>query len=192
MKNRIVSFVLIITFLPFCWLAMQAVHETGHVIGALMHDVSVEYVLLGPLTISQTITGETEHKRIITWLGPVFGVIFPVALWLMARLFQWPELFLFRFFAGFCLVANGVYLLFGPVDGLTDTGVLLSYGASRWQLILFGVIATVAGFLLWHGQSNDFGIGKQPKAVQYRTVLISSTLLLLIIFVEIVFFRPTL
>jgi len=171
---------------------MQVVHEAGHVIGALMYGVPIERVLLGPLTISQTMIGETEHKRIITWLGPIFGVIFPVVLWAIVRPFQWPELFLFRFFAGFCLVANGFYLLFGPADGFTDSGALLSHGAGRLPLILFGVIATAAGFLLWHGEANDFGVGKQPKTVKFRTVLISFALLLLIIFVEIVFFRSTL
>ena len=46
--------VLVITFLVFSWLAMQAVHELGHVLGALLTGGSPNKVYLHPLIISAT------------------------------------------------------------------------------------------------------------------------------------------
>ena len=49
---------------------------------------------------------------------------------------------LLAWFAGFCLVANGAYLLGGAFlgGGGDDGGVILQQGGSRWQLCGFGAV----------------------------------------------------
>ena len=51
---RFHQLLLIATYLPFCWLAMQVVHEAGHVLGAALSQGRVERVVLHPLAISRT------------------------------------------------------------------------------------------------------------------------------------------
>ena len=51
---RLHQTVLIVATLIGSWLAMQAVHELGHVLGAALTGSRVECVVLHPLTISRT------------------------------------------------------------------------------------------------------------------------------------------
>ena len=55
-----------------------------------------------------------------------------------------------RFFAGFCLIANGAYLAIGQFDGVGDAGDLLRGGVPRWILIAVGLISVAGGLLPWH------------------------------------------
>src|SRR5438093_41686 len=80
------------------WLGMQAVHESGHVLGAWLTGGRVERVVLHPLTISRTDLAENPHPLIVVWAGPVVGVLVPLVLWAVATAFQVPVAFLFRFF----------------------------------------------------------------------------------------------
>ena len=52
--KRIDQGVLIVTFLGFCWLAMQGFHELGHVFGAWVTGGEVVKVALHPTIISRT------------------------------------------------------------------------------------------------------------------------------------------
>jgi hypothetical protein len=58
----------------------MAVHELGHVIGAVISGGVVERVVLHPLTISRTDVSPNPHPGIVVWLGPVIGCLFPLAL----------------------------------------------------------------------------------------------------------------
>ena len=145
----------ILLFLNLCWFGMQAVHEFGHVLAAWGSGATVERVVLLP--ISRTDTGNVEYPLFVYGAGAMFGTAFPVLLWLIVRLFQWRTAYLFRFFAGFCLVANGAYIGCGfSVSGPTDAGLLIEYGASRLVLVLFGVLCMSGGLFLWHDQSRYF------------------------------------
>lgn len=170
MKRRD-SILLIAVTLLASWLAMQAVHEAGHVIGAWATGARVERVVLHPLTISRTDVSENRHPLLVTWLGPLFGIAAPVALWLIAMLIRIPGAFVLRFFAGFCLIANGGYLAFGSLQRFGDCGTLLTHGAPLWSLILFGAIAMPLGLLLWNGTGPDFGLGPRPRPIDRRVVL---------------------
>ena len=68
------------------------------------------------------------------WAGPILGVALPVAAWLAAALCRLVGAYLLRFFAGFCLVANGAYIAGGSFDRLGDAGVMLRHGSR------FGVV----------------------------------------------------
>jgi len=121
------------------------------------------------------------------WAGPVIGVLLPVATWGVALAIRGPGAFVNRFFAGFCMVANGAYIAFGSFDGIGDCGTMLRHGSPMWSLWLFGAITIPIGLWLWHRQGEHFGLGvakgKVDRNAAYRTlaagillVVISSTL----------------
>jgi hypothetical protein len=160
--------VLIASTVLASWLGMQAVHECGHVLGALVSGGEVKQVVLHPLTISRTDLGLNPNPLLVVWAGPVFGVLFPFALWCALAALQMPGSFVLRFFAGFCLIANGAYLAFGSLDHVGDCGEMLRHGSQAWQLWLFGVVAIPLGFQLWHHQGKHFGLGSACGEVEAR------------------------
>ena len=145
----------IAVFLIACWFGMLSVHELGHVLAAWSSGATVERVVLLP--ISRTDTNGVRYPLFVYGAGAVFGAVFPVLLWLAALSVHSRFAYLFRFFAGFCLVANGSYIGgdFSTI-GPTDAGLLIEEGASRATLTLFGLISVASGLFLWHGQSRFF------------------------------------
>jgi hypothetical protein len=141
------------------WLGMQAVHESGHVLGAWLTGGRVARVVLHPLTISRTDLADNPRPLLVVWAGPAFGVLLPLAVWGAAAGWRLPGAFVLRFFAGFCLVANGSYIAGGSFDGIGDCGEMLRHGSSLWQLWLFGAVTVPAGLWLWHRQGPHFGLG---------------------------------
>lgn len=148
------------------WLGMQAVHEFGHCLGAWATGGTVERVELKPWSISQTVLSHNPKPLIVVWAGPMVGVVLPVMIWLVSALAKRSFVFVLRFFAGFCLVANGLYLGVGSFFEIGDCGEMLRHGSNLWQLWLFGLVTVPLGFWLWHGQGRYFGMGKE--AVQVR------------------------
>jgi hypothetical protein len=173
--------ILILSMLVAAWLGMQAVHETGHVLGAWMSGGSVERVVVHPLTISRTDVGDNPHPLVVVWAGPVFGVLALLALWGVAAAAKLRGAFVLRFFAGFCLIANGLYIGIGSFEGVGDCGEMLRSGSQRWQLWLFGLITAPPGLWLWHRQGEHFGLGaaqgKVDERVAYVVLAIASALL---------------
>ena len=148
--QRFQQFVFITSLLALSWFAMMAVHEFGHVVGALTTGGSVERVVLHPLTISRTDVSPNPNPLIVVWLGPILGCVIPAVVWLLV-----PRRFGFvrgmaMFFAGFCLLANGAYLFVGSFERIGDCGVMLQHGSPLWSLLGFGVITIPLGFYLWH------------------------------------------
>ena len=142
-------------FLLFCWFGMEAVHECGHVLAAWFSGATVERVELWP--ISRTDTNDVRYPILVHGAGAVFGALFPLLLWWFVRLVRRDDSHFFRFFAGFCLIANGAYIGCDfSVTGPTDAGLLIVHGASRWILIMFGIFCVSGGLFLWHGQSRFF------------------------------------
>ncbi len=80
MMKRTDQFLLIATFVPLCWLLMQAVHELGHIVVALATGGTIEKVVLHPLAISRTDTSGSSHPLLVIWAGPAVGVVVPLAL----------------------------------------------------------------------------------------------------------------
>lgn len=164
--QSVLSAVLIASTLVGAWLGMQAVHELGHVLGAWATGGEVQRVVLDPLSISRTDVANSRSPGVVIWAGPVVGAAVPVAAWLAATAIGWHTAFLLRFFAGFCLVANGLYIGLGSFGRVGDCGEMLRHGASPWQLWLFGLTAVPAGLWLWNGQGRHFGIGPNAKPVR--------------------------
>lgn len=184
--KRIDQILLIGSFLGFSWLAMQAIHELGHVLGAVMTGGTVTKVVLHPCTISRTDVHPNPHALVEVWAGCLIGVLLPCGAYLLARVLRSPGLFLFRFFAGFCLIANGVYIgAAWLADGGADAGDLLRLGATHWQLVLFGLVTVPLGFFLWNGLGTKFGLGTAHGSVSRTAAVISASLFLILATVEI-------
>src|SRR5262245_28228511 len=164
--RRLLQLVLIGSTVLGSWLGMQAVHESGHVLGAWLTGGRVERVVLHPLTISRTDLADNPHPLAVVWAGPVFGAVAPLGLWAAAALLRLPGAFVLRFFAGFCLVANGAYIAGGSFDGIGDCGEMLRHGSAPWQLWAFGAATVPAGVWLWHRQGPHFGLGPARGRVQ--------------------------
>lgn len=142
---------MLVPLLLWCWLMMMVVHESGHVLGALISGGTVKEVVLHPFTISRTDVFPNPNPQLVAWSGPVFGAFVPMLVWFLVSFAKIKCIHLLRFFAGFCLVANGSYLAVGAFESIGDAGELLKHGSQTWQLVLFGLTVIPIGFLLWHG-----------------------------------------
>ena len=107
--NRLLQALLVVTFIGFSWLAMQVVHELGHVLVASMTGAEVTKVALHPLIVSRTDLGENPHPLAVVWAGPIIGSALPLTAFGLAAACRLPGVYLFRFFAGFCLIAVIAY-----------------------------------------------------------------------------------
>lgn len=173
--------VLMVATLVASWLGMQAVHELGHVLGGLLSGGTVQRVVLHPLTLSRTDVEPNPHPLLVVWLGPMFGVVAPLLIWLVARGLQLRGVYVLRFFVGFCLIANGLYIGVGSWERIGDAGEMLSHGSPVWVLWLFGAISVPLGFGLWHGQGSHFGWGRNAEPidalVMWSTVVCAALLI---------------
>jgi Peptidase M50B-like len=142
------------------WLAMQDVHEFGHVVGAWLTGAQVTRVVIHPLTISRTDLSHNPKPLLVVWAGPVLGCLLPLIAWGIAAGLRWSWTYLLRFFAGFCLIANGAYIAVGSFERIGDAGVMLRNGSAPWWLWAFGVVTVPAGLWLWHRQGPHFGLGR--------------------------------
>jgi hypothetical protein len=157
--DRLHQVVLIGSTILASWLGMQAVHESGHVLGSWLTGGRVARVVLNPLTISRTDLDHNPRPLAVVWAGPIVGVAAPLAAWAVAAAVRLPGAFALRFFAGFCLLTNGLYIGVGSFDAVGDCGDMLRHGSEPWQLWLFGACAAPVGLWLWHRQGPHFGLG---------------------------------
>ena len=150
------------------WLAMMAVHELGHVLHATASGGRVVDVSLPLAGFSQTIVHPSPHEHFVVWGGPLWGAALPVIASAGVRLFRKRVPALLRFFAGFCLVANGVYIGVGWTHHAGDAGDLLRLGTPRWVMIAFGIACVAGGLWIWHtlGRVRDLVAPAQPPAAR--------------------------
>jgi hypothetical protein len=169
--NRLNQVLLVASTLLAFWLGMQAVHESGHVFGAWLTGDRVERVVLHPLTISRTELALNPRPLVVAWAGPIVGVVVPLLFWGLAHVFCGPRggfarlRWFLRFFAGFCLIANGLYIGLGSFGAIGDCGDLLRQGSQPWQLWLFGLITAPLGLYFWHGLGPRLGFAKLPASI---------------------------
>ncbi|MFG0333659.1 MAG: M50 family metallopeptidase [Maioricimonas sp. JB049] len=178
-------YLLAFTIVPLCWLGMQAVHELGHVLAAVLTGGEVARVVLHPLTISRTDLSTNPFPLITAWAGPLVGASLPVIVWLVVRRLVPDSSHLARFFAGFCLIANGAYLAAGSLSRIGDSGEILRQGGAVWSQWVFAIATVPLGFRLWHGLGPRFGFGEQPRAVSARTAVSCAVLLVVVATLEL-------
>ncbi len=188
--KRALQLVFIVSTLGLTWLGMMIVHELGHVIGAWMSGGNVEKVVLHPLSFSQTVLSHNPHPLFVVWSGPAFGVLIPFVLLVVMHFAKAPGTNLVRFFAGFCLIANGAYLGLGVFDAVGDAGDMIELGASPWMLWFFGIVTLPTGFWLWHGLGPRFGLDAAGNRATLRSAGVVTALLVAVVILEIMF-SPT-
>jgi hypothetical protein len=181
MVKRLSQVILILSTLALSWLLMQVVHEFGHVAGAWLTGGKVAKVVLHPLTISRTDVAVNPRPLIVVWAGPLVGILLPLAAWGVAVGVRCSWTYLLRFFAGFCLIANGAYIGVGAFDRIGDAGELLRHGARPWHLWLFGAAAVPAGLGLWHRLGLHFGLGKAKGRVSRAAAFGSLAVLVVVL-----------
>lgn len=182
--------ILIAALLPLCWLSMQIVHEAGHIAAAWLTGGTVTAIVLHPLAISRTDVSPNPHPLVVVWGGPIMGTLLPTMAWLVVRALRMRSVYLWRFFAGFCLVANGVYIGYGVFEPVGDASDLLRLGTPLSMLAVFGLLTVPAGFALWHGQGHKFGLGKAPEPLRLRHVRGTIAVLLVVVSVELLWSPP--
>jgi hypothetical protein len=140
---------------------MMAVHEAGHVVHAWLGGGVVDRVHVPLAGFSLTTYSVNPRPHFVAWGGPVWGCLIPLALFaaLMParRLIRRAEtpVRAAQFFAGFCLISNGVYLGVGWTGRSGDAGDILRHGTPVWVLVAFGVVAVMSGLYLWHRPGGD-------------------------------------
>jgi hypothetical protein len=157
--------ILLVSLLICSWLGMQMIHELGHVLGAWMTGGHVTKVVLHPLTLSRTDVSPNPQPLVVVWFGPFVGIVLPLVFYLTAKIARVSWAYLLRFFAGFCLLSNGLYLGIGSFTRVGDCCEMLQNGSSIWQLWLFGLLTAPLGLWLWHRQGAEFGFGTAAKKI---------------------------
>ena len=157
-----------VSLVALCWYAMMAVHELGHVVGAVVTGGSVVRVVLHPLAISRTDVAPNPQPGVVVWLGPIVGCAVPVALWFLTprRFTLWRSIA--QFFAGFCLISNGAYIAAGSFGQVGDCGEMLRSGTPQWVMLAFGAAAVSGGFWLWHRLGSLKAFVERPKPATAR------------------------
>ncbi len=166
---------------------MMAVHELGHVAGAIVTGGKVERVVLHPLTISRTDVSPNPNPAIVVWLGPILGCLIPFAAWLVVPRRMTIARNVAMFFAGFCLIANGVYIAIGSFDRVGDCGEMLRTGSPLWALIVFGVVTVALGIFLWHRLGSLKYFLTNPSVITSRSVYLVLCILLVVVVAELAF-----
>lgn len=162
------------------WLAMQAVHEAGHVLHAWLSGGSVARVVLDPLELSRTEFTRNPRPLFVAWGGVLWGSGVPAVLLVMAPRLRPHLRQLGKFFAGFCLVANGVYLLGGTLTRAGDPGDLIRFGTVVPLLVLMGLAVASAGLLVWHRLGPGLGFAVHASPGSCRTACVLAILLVLV------------
>ncbi len=165
---------------------MQAVHELGHVFHAWLSGGTVTAVVLYPLEISRTDVSPDPHPQFVAWGGPLWGCLIPIGVYSVSRWRKWSRTWLLAFFSGFCLIANGGYLLGGSLYPVGDAERLLSTGAPRIALSAFGIFTVGGGLFLWNGLGKYFGLGKEAREIDVAAARVLAVLTLIVIVAELV------
>ena len=166
-RSRTQQIIFILSWLGLCWYGMMAVHELGHVTGALVTGGQVQQVVLHPATISRTDVSPNPRPLVVVWCGPILGCGLPLLIWrLLVRRGETLSQ-LAAFFAGFCLIANGAYVAIGSLDGIGDSGVMLSHGSPAWTLVGFGAVTFPSGMLVWHRMGSVREFLASPAQIKF-------------------------
>ncbi len=171
-----------VSLVALSWFAMMAVHELDHVIGAFVTGGSIRRVVLYPLTISRTDVSPNHHPAVVVWLGPIVGCFLPLAAAEVVPLHRVALRNIARFFAGFCLIANGAYISIGAFSRVGDCGEMLQAGTPLWALLAFGTVTVLLGMFIWHRLGSLGNFIDNPSIVTSKvTYSVLSALLVLLV-----------
>lgn len=135
--------------LPLCFYGMELSHESGHLAAGWLTGAAGMQLEWLPWSFTRTAFAVNPHPLAVVWSGPLAGILLPLALWRLGKNRRGePRL---RFFAGLCLLANGVYIGLGSFDRTGDCLEMAAAGTPSWVMLSFGLLAGSAGLWLWHG-----------------------------------------
>lgn len=152
------------------WLLMMAVHELGHVLHAAATGGRVTHVELHPLAISRTDVQPNPKPLAVAWGGTLWGATIPLLVWGIASSVKLRGRRWLKAFAGFCLIANGLYLLSAIAIPVGDTQDLQALGVAVWAMALVGSPMLITGVWLWHSLGRCFGLANATNAQARRWV----------------------
>ena len=184
---RALELAVLIEALLASWLVMQVVHEFGHVLHAWYSGGHVTQVVLAPLEFSRTDVFPNPRPQFVAWGGPLWGCVLPVLAWRGIRRFVPQYALAFKFFLGFCLIANGTYLAGGALVRAGDAADLMHHGVAQWILIAVGVVGASAGLYTWHTLGPRMGLASQPDRALRRTVAVLAVVLACTVVAETVY-----
>ena len=185
MKRKRIRIVLVGSTCLLSWLGMMIVHEAGHVLHAWLSGGRVEKVVLHPLTISRTDVDPNPHPLFVVWGGPIWGCLLPLAAAFALKKWGRPGLHFALFFAGFCLIANGVYLGSGYWFPVGDAEQLIELGTPAWLLLCFGAAAVSGGLSMWHQLGRRFGLNSDGELPGAKAATAVTFIVVLIALIEI-------
>lgn len=136
------------------WYLMMLAHEFGHALGAWATGGGVKRVVVPLVGFSRTDVEPNPRPLIVAWAGPVVGVILPLGMWGVVRAAGRGRSLsggFAAFLAGFCLVANGAYLLGGAIMPVGDVVEMVRHGSARWVVGDVGGVLLGTGLWVWHG-----------------------------------------
>jgi len=133
---------------------VEVCHESGHWVAGWLTGANMGHVELWPWQLSATVWAVNPHPGWTVWGGPVVGCLLPLALWLLLR--PWRYACFGQWFAGFALIANGIYLAVGYVFMIGDTLTMRQTGTPGWGMLILGLVAFVCGLGLWQGLGKTF------------------------------------
>ena len=142
-------------------------------------------VVLHPLVISRTECAANPSPLYVAWGGPLIGSLLPLAILLIARFARASAWYVFQFFAGFCLIINGIYIAEDSFLAAGDGGDMLRNAMPRWILVAFGVITVTLGLYLWNGLGPSFGLGEAKGNVNRKAAVGAFCVLLIIVMAEL-------
>lgn len=169
------------------WLLMMVLHECGHVLHGWLSGAQLVLVDLPPMGFSRTDFTANPHPLLVAWGGGIWGCLLPLAILGVVCLAMPRYGWLARWFAGFCLIANGAYLAAGLFLGGAgdDAGVVLQNGGAKWQVLCFGIPAVAAGLYLWNGLGSQFGLGAGNGKVDRKVAAAVAVALVIVVGFEI-------
>jgi hypothetical protein len=185
--DRFFQSLLLLSTAGLSWLLMMVLHEVGHVCHGVASGAELVAVVLPPWSFSRTDFGVNPHPQFVAWGGAVWGCLIPLAILAAVRITAPRHAYLARWFTGFCLIANGAYLVGGGFcsGGADDASVILQQGGTRWLLLAFGIPAVAVGLYLWHGLGPRFGLGPTNGRVDRKTAVGMAVALLVVVCAEI-------
>ncbi len=184
--NRSFQVLLIVSAVGFSWTAMTILHEIGHVFHAVLSGGNVVQVALSPWEFSRTDVLPNPSPLFVAWGGAVWGVLVPIAAWIVTRTTARSHSYLAAFFAGFCCIANGAYIGAGSIVQEGDAGDMLRNGAALWVLIVYGIAAVATGLRLWNGLGTHFGLGDGKARVERQTAVVVTIAFVAVVAGEVV------
>ena len=171
-QDRVWQIVFVVSLVVTSWYLMQALHELGHALAALVSGGKVQRVVLRPLEFSRTEVAPNPAAGFVVWAGPIVGCLIPLVIWLCTR--QKTSGVIrnsLQFFVGWCLIANGGYIGIGAADGIGDCGEMLRSGTPLWVMYLFGFVAGAAGLYLWHRLGRPREFWRHPEWISRQSAL---------------------